>query len=38
MVRGGVGSQCSLGNSLALNRSLIVITLVTVLWALIWSA
>ena len=34
----GSALSASLGNSLALNRSLIVITLVTVLWALIWSA
>ena len=34
----GSALSASLGNSLALNRSLIVITLATVLWALVWSS
>ena len=34
----GSALSASLGSSLALNRSLIVITLATVLWALVWSS
>jgi len=34
----GAALSTSLGGSLALNRSLIVVTLGTVLWALVWSS